>query len=384
MVEVNHLTRAHSALGASSTERWMNCPASVGLIAKLKDAGVITKSSSAYADEGSSAHELAEKCLLTNKKAKDFVGTVEEKYNITVTDEMAEAVQIYVDYIRQQGEGKEVSIEERFQLVDIDPELFGTCDAAISEEFGTLEIVDYKHGRGIAVEAEENSQLMYYALGAAIGGDYMDFKVTVVQPRCPHPDGPIRSWSFSAERLEEFKKELKKAVEATRSTKPEFKITEKGCKFCDAKAHCPLQKSDMMEVAKSVFDDAPLDVDTLTAEEVTSILSKKEQIKDFLEAVESRAFHLLKAGKKVEGYKLVEGRKNRVWGDESQVIADYNGFFEDGELFTKKLKTPAQLEKLLGKEAMAKYTVTPAGDLTLAKASDKRKEILPSIEIFND
>src|SRR5690606_22643298 len=46
---------------------------------------------------------------------------------------------------------------------------FGTLDASIVQEFGTLVVADYKYGAGIAVDPREpdgrlNSQMAYYAL----------------------------------------------------------------------------------------------------------------------------------------------------------------------------------------------------------------------------
>jgi hypothetical protein len=118
-------------------------------------------------------------------------------YNYLVTEEMADHVQLYVDYVRNlMNETKGVlAIEHRVHLKTLHPDLYGTCDAIVYEDFGTLHVIDFKYGAGIPVEVEGNEQVMYYALGALELGDFEKVVLHIVQPRAEHEAGPIRSWS---------------------------------------------------------------------------------------------------------------------------------------------------------------------------------------------
>lgn len=191
---------AHSRIGASSMSRWSKCPASVRL---SKD---MPNTSSAYAEEGTRAHELAE-YVLTNKR-----------WPINVeSDEMLDAVQVYVDFIDTgicysnkdgfQSRPTWMKVEEKFHLKELHPDLFGTSDCTLYfEEEKLLMVIDYKHGQGLAVEAENNPQLMYYALGALMKtkAACSHVEMVIVQPRCFHPDGPdqtLEGFSYRPYRL---------------------------------------------------------------------------------------------------------------------------------------------------------------------------------------
>ena len=382
--EVNHAERGHSKLGASSMERWATCPASV------RASEGIENKSSAYAAEGTAAHELGEMAILAGKDAKEYIG--EEINGFEVTEEMAEAVQVYIDFVTEQAAGgKEVVLEQQFSLDYIDSELYGTSDCAIMEPFGTLHVIDYKHGKGIAVDAENNKQLLYYGLGAAMDGEYQTVKLTIVQPRADHPMGPIRTWEIDIDELSKFEKELKEAVKATRADNPPYKTSEKGCRFCLAKATCPEMKRVTLSTAKTEFDDVSLAVppkpDTLTDEELVKVLKASRMMEDWLKEVGAYAQAKLESGEKVEGFKLVKKRANRKWRDEKEVTEEFGDIFDDSDLYApEKLRTPAQLEKLVGKSDVARFTHTPDSGHTMVKASDKRPEIvlIEAKDEFND
>lgn len=374
MSEVNHAERAHSNLGASSMERWSTCPASVGLSAGLPNP------SSPYAAEGTIAHEVCELALLAGKEPSEWIGeSIEPHQEIVITEEMTDAVKVYTDYISKQGEGKEVSLEERVSLEFIKEGMFGTSDAFIYEPFGTLEVVDYKHGKGYAVDVVDNPQLLYYALGASQGCDFSSVKMTIVQPRANHSDGPVRSWTITPERLKEFEKEIRLAVKATEAKEPKFKASDKGCKWCLAKSICPELKGKALSLAKDQFADevelpkAP----TMSPEEISKTLKNASLIKAWVESVEKHAKVSAENGVEIEGYKLVKAKKNRAWTDTEALVAEFGDLFDDADLYApKKLKTPAQLEKIVGKADVARFSETPDGGLTLVKDSDKRAKVV--------
>jgi len=392
MSNVDHSERAHSQLGASSSKRWFACPASV----PLSD-GVEQKESK-YAAEGTAAHELAEMALVQNKPANAFIG--EDINGFEVTDEMAEAVQVYVDEVaRRAGEFTDVSIEQRFSLDWIDPELFGTNDCAIYDDLGTLTIMDYKHGRGVAVEARDNPQLLYYALGAARGLELSEVRLVIVQPRCDHPDGPVREWVVTPDELKKFEITLKDRVAVVNTARlvknknihnlyKDYAEAGDHCRFCPASGFCEKLKSKSLEVAQAEF--SPIgelslpEPESLPTHTVANILNYADMISGWIESVRHYAHNEAERGVEIEGYKLVKRRANRKWKDEKKAIEEFEMLFGD-DLFTKKLKSPAQVEKIVGKEQVAPLVEKPDTGNTLVPETDKRPAIMPrAIEDFTD
>lgn len=212
-------TPTHSKIGASSCERWWNCPGSVALIDTLPP-----QPTSEYATEGTAAHKLAEICLTKGLIAEQMVGQTIPAENGTVrvvTEEMAEAVQVYLDVIRTDMKKYKVhpsdlSIEHRFHLVHIDKDAYGTNDASLKVAFTKVIVYDYKHGAGVAVDAEDNKQGLFYAEGAAHGEEIDEVEIVIVQPRAIHKDGPIRRWTVSKGNLADFAVLLKAKAAATK------------------------------------------------------------------------------------------------------------------------------------------------------------------------
>ena len=406
----------HSQVGASTCERWWNCPGSVALCAKLPPAGA-TK----YASEGTAAHSLCEK-VLTNKVrygAKwnadtcidDEIEADEQVFK--VTEEMANAADLYVNTILEdakridctlkksvqlEGNNKDawqhwdketqdrinqawVNIEKSFELKDVDKDARGTNDASIYVPDETLIVYDFKYGKGVPVEAVENKQMLYYAAGAA-GDKLMDFKtieLVIIQPRAEHPQGPVRRWVTTPQYVNTFKQELAKRIKLTRtSDKTE---TGKWCRFCGAKMICPATRTKVNEIARADFQE-PMDGNTLktpdrlTPLELKTLLDNAELIERYLEEVRKYAFNFLNRGGTVEGYKLVKGGKaHRKWADEGLAASMLELEFSEEEIYETKLKSPAKIEKLSesAKEAVELYAVRPESKLVLAKDTDVRE-----------
>ena len=157
---------AHALLSASGMHRWSACPGSVNLTTSLKAAGLIVDRVTSYQAEGSAAHELGEKCLRQGADAESYVThwlNTEGNTPVQVSDEMAEAVQLYLDYVRSIGAGSEPPgdrrffIEQTFDLSAFYPGLFGTADCVCFHiPSRTLFVIDFKYGQGVAVEAIGN------------------------------------------------------------------------------------------------------------------------------------------------------------------------------------------------------------------------------------
>jgi hypothetical protein len=357
----------HSVLGASSSKRWLTCPGSVQLFDKVADSN-----STKFAAEGTAAHELGETCLLENKNARDFKGSYINDF--LVNDDMIDAVQLYVDTIREETKGLDLKVEQMFDLSFIHKGMFGTNDASAGEPFGTLKIYDYKHGAGIPVEVVDNTQMMYYAIGAAHGEDYTDVEMVIVQPRAFHVDGPVRRWKISIKELNDFAKVLKRGAIATTKKNAKLKAGEH-CRFCPALAICPERRKENHAIAVAAFSDGEKfpKPETLSDKQIQRIIEAKSELTMYITAVENHAFNRMEKGDKIKGLKLVRKRKKRTWIDEAdtRVILERRGFSMN-EILETKLKTVSKMEKQLGKKAVEEFIMVEETGLTLAPEKDKR------------
>lgn len=345
--------------------RWAACPASVRLSRGMPNI------SSVYAEEGTYAHEVAEKILNNELIDCDDHGIIEP-------------VMTYVEFVRGLQNGASCfGIEERFDLTRVFPGLYGTCDSWVfNATNSTLYVVDYKHGQGLAVEVENNKQLQYYALGALLKlklpAKFVE--MIIVQPRAFHHDGPIRRWKIPVSELLDFTADLVEAAERTQD--PEAK-TNPGdhCKFCPAASSCPALHDMAIATAQEEFSPAL----SYSPEKLADTLNKIPAIQAWCKAVEAFAFHEAQHGREVPGYKLVPKKTHRKWKDledlDNKLLLEVGLSYDD--VFTKKMKTPAQVEDLLdkeGKKLLEQFVIKPEGGVTLAPITDKRKKAKSSVE----
>lgn len=381
------MPQAHSKYGASSASRWLNCPGSV----KLSET-VPPQPSSVYAQEGTAAHKLGELCLLNNNNPNDYADqeiTLDDGSKYFVNEDMVEAVTVYVDYVRSRAKLGKLFIETRFSLSFVHDEMFGTNDACVfSDMLGMLEVIDYKHGAGIAVSPEENTQLAYYGLGAADVQNLhpnSQIKLTIVQPRAAGE--PIKSWVTTVGYLDKFAKTLKKGVKACEAKEPKLKEGE-WCRFCPAQAVCPQLEKKSLEVAKAEFKDEEIILPepySLKPVDIKKVLDFAPVISSWLKAVESYALNELERGQSIDGYKLVKKRAIRKWReDQNKTVEElklalleepYDNEPLDTWFTEPKLKSPAQLEKLVGKELVASLCETPNNGNTMVPVSDRRPAV---------
>lgn len=397
---------AHAKLSASASARWMTCPGSVVLEKGLPD------QESDHARLGSAAHALGEHCLLEGEHPFEHLDEphpVAEFTDLPVDVDMVDAVTVYVDHVRsllplpgRHQVERRVSLEK---LGDWADGMFGTADFVAVVDH-TLFVVDYKHGQGVVVEAEGNTQFQYYGLGALLDlhrpDEVRKVCTTVVQPRAHHGAGPVRSSDHSPEELKLWAKdELKPAVETVKEAESRegeagwaeryLNPSEKACKFCKAKGFCPALAAKAMNDAMLEFDGEgqvtpQVPLDQLTEEQIAQILDNERAIKDWLAGVATLAQNALSHGKDITGgrYKLVAGRSSRSWQSEDVAATRLASLgFEDDEIYSRKLLTPAQAEKLVGKE-QAKTLVDLVnkqdGKPTLAPADDKRPALVTGPE----
>ena len=384
----------HSHLGASSSYRWMACPGSVAL---SKD---VPRKDTVFSKEGTAAHKLGEIAYEAGMHPSNWLG--EKIEGVEVTHNMVDAVAIYVDYLRDLAIlDNDLRLEHKFDLSKLNPPapMFGTsdCTCYVPLEFKLI-VADYKHGAGVAVEVENNSQLMYYALGAMLElgkqKKVEEIEMVIIQPRAQHRDGPIRKWSCTRQDILKFAGDLIAAAQKT--MQPEADLhAGKHCRFCPAQPRCPALHHETKEIAKLEFaESAPLvDPRLLSAEQVSYILERADLIEDWVRSIRVHVQSELEAGKNIPGWKLVQKRALRAWNDPKEVKmwATEHGL-QDEELYDYKMKSPAALEKIVGKKDLPKelYSAVSSG-YTLAPASDPRTAItnvaadefsaLPSIDV---
>lgn len=390
----------HSTLGASSSERWMACPGSVRMSEGMPNR------SSRYAREGTAAHSLAERALRkgldpdtwlgSTIRVKDWDGDEQIVEDIEVTEEMVEAVRVFVDLVNsRQGDGTELRLEERLDLSPLKPPLpmYGTGDAITWDPAGrTLYIDDLKYGQGVVVEAEDNTQLRYYGIGAVLAVRKRPERivVTICQPRAHHHNGRVRSWEITYEQLVDFKAELLSAAHATQEPNAPL-VAGDHCRFCPAAPKCPALHALSVEVAQSEFQAVAADTlpepKLLTMEELTFVLDKANIIENWFAAVREHALSVAEAGGTVPGYKLVEGRTNRRWADEGAAEEALEEALGDAAFAPRKLLSPAQAEKALkaiGVKLDPELVVKPEGKKKLAPDGDARPGLLPTaVEDFS-
>jgi len=373
-----HTERAHSLLSASGSSRWLNCTPS----ARLEDTKEESERSS-YAREGTLAHEIAEVKLLRSLgmiQEKDYVSkSFELEKNEFYSEEMEEEVQKYVDYILGEFEASKnitpdaiILLEQLVDLTHYIEEGFGTNDCIIIAD-KVLKVIDLKYGKGIRVYPEDNSQLKLYGLGALrkyeMAFDIEIVELTIIQPRLDHGS----SWKIPASDLVNWGETVvipraKMAYEGIGEFNP-----GSHCKWCKVKATCRALQVKSMDIARFEFAEPPL----LTDDEILSVYKQIGEIQDWFSSVQEYIMTSAMEGKQWKGYKLVEGRSNRKWIDESAVANTLvENKYDPKDFMITKLGGIGMVEKLIGKtkfnELLGNKTMKPPGAPALVPESDKR------------
>ena len=386
--------KVHSLLAPSAANRWMACPGSIELSKQAPP-----QESSSYAAEGSAAHYIAQACLERGQDASEYLNLPVKigEDTIKVTGEMAEAVQEYLDTVRELLPKKLSSVlnktffvEEKFKLPWIHSELSGTSDSIILKK-DVLWVNDYKHGIGIVVEPAWNPQLMIYALGAlsvvakAGQNKVKTVRICIVQPRAFHIDGSVRTWDITVEELNHWAVSV--LIPATKCTDAEQAPLRVGphCRFCPALALCPKQIDSAVALAKTDFIAPTVPAPSqLSPEDLCRIIKASGVIGSWVKAVNEYARQQLLAGKRVPGFKLVAGKTNRIWIEDSTETADKLKEHLGEEVYTKKLISVALVEKKLKKLKISSDAVLegmftkPEANKVMAPEDDKRREVASS------
>lgn len=329
--------KTHSKIGASSMSRWSKCPGSVRLSADIPG------TTSSYAAEGTLAHEMAEKWLRYGK-----VSPPPE-----CGHEMAENVRPYVEIIRREiaaDPNCNVFYEHKFDLSKLRKGLYGTADCVIYfYNSKILKVFDLKYGAGIPVEALGNMQMQYYGLGAMISLGFIckEIHAIIVQPRCQHELGPIRTSKLSSVDMLEFMADLIAAAKRTEDPNAPL-LAGKHCRFCPAAGICPEIQNQALRAAQAEF----LPTLSYDPQKLSDTLEKLPLVETWIKGVRDFAYKEAERGREIPGFKLVDKRPVRKWINEDKTIEilDMMTSLTSDKYYDKSLKSVAQVESLLSKD----------------------------------
>lgn len=395
--------KLHHPLGASSAARWMACPGSVQMSESEAD------KTSVYAFEGTIAHEIAAECLVQGISAYDFVDTgfyyLGEVHDVTMV--MADSAQAFVDNVRdptfvlmalemESEEMPEMLFEVIEKRVDLAPWTggFSTLDHGavwICGDKYVLVVTDFKHGSGVPVYAKQNPQIRIYAGGYLREVEEVvpiDKVVNVIhQPRI---DDGTPSWEvMEPDALRDYMDEVRKAAVRTQSPDAPIVPGESQCRWCRAAGKCSAYAKYVQGVVSGQFTPVGpwtiMEMGEFQPEDYASLLENVDAVRAWASAVEKEAMKwalkLRPEGKRVGHFKLVEGRSNRSWKEDEDVVAGKleNCGLDDDTIWKKTLLSPAQAEKAVGKKRfkddLADAVRKPPGKPTLVHENDKRPEI---------
>lgn len=383
----------HALLSASSASRWLNCPPSARLTANMPD------TESVYAKEGTLAHAMCEVKLMgfmTPVSKRTITAKLNKlKKNELYQPEMDRFTDVYVDYVKNLALSFDsrpgMFVEKQVDYSNYAPDGFGTSDCIIicGED---LHIIDFKYGKGVTVSAEDNPQMKLYALGAfnlyQMFYPIKQIHLSIIQPRLDN----ISEWTLSLEELLSWGESIKPISRLAYDGGGEFK-SGSHCKFCKIAATCRKRAEGNLELAKYEFAKpvslVKKDEPTLTDDEVGKILKTAQDLRTWVDELEKYALNAVLAGKKIDGWKAVEGRGSRKWASD---IADVEkrlttlGYPTD-IVYERKALSVAQLEKMVGKSDLENFEdliEKTKGKPTLVPESDKRPEYVQGTTATED
>ena len=369
----------HAYLSASASHRWLSCPPSAKLCADVND------EASPYAKQGTDAHELCEYKVL-HALGEDVKDPTE---NLDYFDtEMEESTDEYCNYVLEQYEkakqlckDPKVLVEQRLDFSKWVPDGFGTGDCLIIAD-KVLQIIDFKYGLVILVEAENNPQMMCYALGAldTYDGiyDIESVEMTIFQPRRDN----VSTFTISKEELLKWAEEfLAPTAQLAYNGEGEYHAGDH-CQFCKVKATCRERAAYNMELAAYDFEEPA----TLDDSEIADILPRIDDLVAWANDIKEYALQQAMSGTEYKGFKVVEGRSVRKYTDDAAVAATVENAGYDP--YERKVLGITAMTSLLGKkkfeELLGGMITKPPGKPTLVPNSDKRPALNTAKDDFKE
>ena len=359
---------SHSNIvGGSTAKRVINCPGSVALCQKVPP-----KPSSKYADEGTLLHNVMAEMLGSDKELRHVL---DMEYNgIKLTGDLIdEKVRPALDAINEIDPDAqlEFAVEQTVSFGDLIPGVFGSCDL-IGRIGDRAIILDWKFGDGVAVEAEENSQLLFYTAAAIrtpalewVFKDVKEIECIIVQPP------KIKRWVTSFDRVRLFERELTYAVKQSAKPDAPLKIGDH-CRWCAAKPICPLMTGAVDRATQTQIKE-------LNVTQLGDMLQRADVLEDWISDLRALALQVLESGNPVPGYKLVQKRATRQWKDEESAKQALLKHLSMTDVMETYLISPAQAEKKLKKLKLSMpddQIISVSSGTTLAPESDPRPAVL--------
>jgi hypothetical protein len=376
-LDIAHKDRAHSAVGGSTAKRVLNCTASVNHCAKYPN------ESNAFADMGTALHEAIDFIFQgKTKQDTDVIGLTFHKHLITeeLFDEAIAPALAMWDVLEAEIGPIDYYNEKRVTFPGIDG-AYGTVDIVGRGKDRSI-VWDWKFGRGVAVTAEENEQLMYYAYAAAHSEHTSRFfdrdtpiEVFICQPLVGNGE-PFTRWTTSLAQLDVFAMELKRAVEVSQTPEASFKIGS-WCKFCNGKVGCPEFTGQVQILGRMPREEL--------ADEIARWMPYADLMLEWGQAVKEAAHKLLEDGASIPGYKLVAKRAVRSWTSEDKVREFLaNSGVKPEEMIETKIISPAVAEKVLKKLGVKEIpnglVDKSSSGTTLAPENDPRPALMSGVE----
>lgn len=388
---LDHAHRGHAVLSASSSKQWLHCTPSARLQENIPNPG------SVYAREGTHCHEITEAKLRSRYFHEDVKQPKDEKFDSDeveqVTDACYEFCAQIIEELKSSGVEPIVRLEEKIDYTNIVPDGFGTGDfiaiGVLPDGRKLLQVADYKFGRGVLVDADHNSQIMLYAIGALNRYGYIyDFDVirmTILQPRLAN----FSTFEMTQQELLDWAESIRPIAKLAWEGKGE-QVPGDWCTFCRVKPNCEARRAEALKAAKEEFADDPDEDDAglprmkppalVPLMELAKSLPMLDRVRDWIESVFSYVSSAaINDGIDIPGYKVVEGRSVRVITDKEKAAdrlqkEGYQDIWKPRELMNL-----TDLEKMAGKKKFAEILegliAKPPGKPTFVPESDKRKAI---------
>lgn len=376
----------HSLLSASSAHRWLECtPSARATYTEENECSV-------YAQEGTAAHELAEiklsgrfgKITISETAERIEAFKVDPRYAPYYNAEFEEYVDEFVEYVCQQTEGLEnyhIFFEFRVDFSHIVPQGFGTADVILVTN-DWIQVIDLKFGQGVPVSAQDNPQLRLYGIGAVnLFPLSTTVKLTIHQPRLLSCDTEIITKS---QLIDWGVHHVKPRAELAIKGEGKYSASEDACRWCKLRGKCKVRADNQLAIARQEFmapDSGPPVPQSLTEEQIANILEIGPLFNEWLNDVTAYAMGQLLQGVKIPGYKLVQGRSNRIMTDENKIADILKGVGLTDEMIYKprQMNGISALEKIVGPKMFGElckdYLIKPQGKLTLAPETDRRPEV---------
>lgn len=370
----------HAKLAPSAAERWVNCPGSL----MFND---LPGKETVYSKEGTLAHEAAEKAL--------YNAPLNNQYS----DEMITGAQLYKKAINDfwANNNLKLNVWETEKTVELQP-ITTEKGCGKIDYIGTGEncilIADYKFGME-KVEVTDNLQLWLYMASYVTGRqkEHISFKdytfaCMIVQPRINYIDTQIKNYRELAEIARFLNVAAKRALieEKLPTEYKTFSSCKKCCQYCKGSGQCAAEAETNLNymAIKEKFDN-----NILESADLSRIYTHLPDIKKYIENVENVVKDKLTAGESIPGFKMVQGRHlPKRWVNEESAIEFLKGQnLEEKQIFTYKIITPTQAEKLCNKDDFKSFAdlnvCSPFGNPVIVPESDKREAIKNNNNIIN-